>query len=60
MSKVYIVLDDTEGKWVGLSSDMVRAVEDAQQYHDDTKNEIHIYYGELVGQIEQEEANNEI
>lgn len=55
MSKVYIVLDETEGKWIGMSVDMIAAVEDARQYHDHTKNEIHIYYGELVGQIKQEE-----
>ena len=55
MSKVYIVLDETDGKWVGMSVDMIAAVEDARNYHNDTKHEIHIYLGELVGQIKEEE-----
>lgn len=57
MSKVYIVLDETDGKWVGMSVDMIAAVEDARQYHEHTKHEIHVYWGELVGQIKEEEVN---
>lgn len=55
MTKVYIVLDDTKGKIVNVSSDMIAAVEDARYYHETTKSEIHIYYGELVGEIKWEE-----
>lgn len=55
MSKVYIVLDDTEGEWVGLSSDMITAVTDAKDYYNRTKNEIHIYLAELVGELKGED-----
>ena len=57
MSKVYITLDETEGSWISMSIDMIAAVEDARQYHEKTKHEVHIYYGELVGQIKEEESN---
>lgn len=55
MTKVYIILDETDGSWVSMSSDIIAAVEDAREYHERTKNEIHIYHGELVGQIKEEE-----
>lgn len=55
MTKVYITLDETDGSWVSMSVDMIAAVEDARQYHERTKHEIHIYHGELVGQIKEEE-----
>lgn len=55
MTKVYIILDETDGSWVSMSSDIIAAVEDAREYHERTKNEVHIYHGELVGQIKEEE-----
>lgn len=55
MSKVYIVLDETEKKWVSMTRDMICAVQDARQYHDLTKNEIFIYHADLVGHIQEEE-----
>lgn len=55
MNKTYIVLDNTEGEWVGMSSDMITAVLDAKDYHERTKNEIHIYVAELVGELKGEE-----
>lgn len=55
MNKVYIVLDETAGKWVGLSVDMISAAEEARQHHEHTKHEVVIYYGELVGHIKEEE-----
>lgn len=55
MNHYYVVTDSTIGKVVCLSSDMITAVEEARQYHSYTKNEITIYLGEIVGQIQEEE-----
>lgn len=55
MTKTYIVLDDTLGEWVGMSSDMITAVIDARDYYEHTKNEVHIYLAELVGEFKGEE-----
>lgn len=55
MNKFYIIIDETSGKLITITSDMITAVEDARQYHEHTKNHVIIYTGELVGEFMKQE-----
>jgi len=54
-NKLYIVLDDTLGTFVSMSSDMISAVSDAREYHERSKNRVQIYLSELVGELKEDE-----
>lgn len=55
MNNTYLVIDDTTGKLITLSTDIIVAVEDARYYHETTKHRVQIYSASLMSEIKEQE-----
>lgn len=51
----YLVVDDTLKKVISTRPEVISAVEDAESYHETSKNKIVIYSAQVCGILEQEE-----